>query len=262
VVPIVSVSAFFSLGLFLMQDYILPYANNRQDNLRNYIMNKPARTSKRPERKWILGDSGRIYNYEYFDSNQNSFVDLNVYEIDFERSRLLRRIYAEHARIGEGVWRLENGWLRDYESEQAGFERFQKKMVSLPEKAGYFKRELFQPKESSKLTYLELRQYIGHLRQSGYNAVELQVELYKKAAFPASCLIMALVGIPFAFSVGRKGAFFGIGLSIAIAVVYWGVSGVFEAMGTYGLLFPLFAAWAPNIIFAAAGLTMFLTIRT
>ena len=107
-----------------------------------------------------------------------------------------------------------------------------------------------------------MRQYIDYLRQSGYNAVELQVELYKKASFPLSCLIMALVGIPFAFSVGRKGAFFGIGVSIAIAVIYWGISGAFEAMGAYGLLLPFLAAWAPNILFAAAGLTMFLTIRT
>ena len=259
-VPIIAAAVFFSLGLFLLQDYILPYANNRQDNLRNYIMNKPARTSKTPERKWILGDHGRIYNYGYFDGSQNSFAGLNVYEVDFDGSRLLRRIYAANAHVGDGVWTLENGWLRDYESEQ--FERFEKKSICLPERAGYFKREIFQPTESSKLTYLELRQYIGHLRQSGYNAVELQVELYKKAAFPLSCLIMALLGIPFAFSTGRKGAFFGIGVSIAIAVVYWGISGAFEAMGAYGLLLPLIAAWAPNILFAAAGLAMFLTIRT
>ena len=259
-VPIVATTVFFSVGLFLMQDYVLPYANNRQDNLRNYIMNKPARTSKYPERKWIMGDHGRIYNYRYFDSNQNSFVDLNVYEVDFERNRLRRRIYAANARLGDGIWTLGNGWLRDYESEQ--FERFKEKAVNLPERAGYFKREIFQPKESSKLTYIELRQYIGYLRQSGYNAIELQVELYKKAAFPVSCLIMALVGIPFAFSVGRKGAFFGIGISIAIAVIYWGISGAFEAMGAYGLLLPILAAWAPNILFAAAGLALFLTIRT
>jgi len=258
--PIIAATAVFSLGLFLLQDYILPYANNRQDNLRNYIMNKPARTSKHLERKWILGDHERIYNYGYFDGSQNSFSDLNVYEVDFDTSRLRRRIYAEHARVGDGVWTLENGWMRDYESER--FERFEKKAISLPERAGYFKREIFQPKESSKLTYLELRRYIGYLRQSGYNAVELQVELYKKAAFPLSCLIMAFLGIPFAFSVGRKGAIVGIGVSIAIAVIYWGISGVFEAMGAYGLLLPLLAAWAPNILFAAAGLAMFLYIRT
>ena len=261
-VPIILAAVTLSFGLYLMQDYILPYANDRQDSLRNHIQNKPARTSRQMERKWILGDSGRIYNYEYFDS-MNSFINLNAYEVDFEQSRLRQRIYAERARIGDdGTWVLENGWRRDYRTEAGEFEQFREKSMRLPERASYFRREIFQPKESSKLTYFELYQYINSLQKSGYNAVELQVELHKKIAFPVSCLIMALVGIPFAFSVGRKGAFFGIGVSIAIAVIYWGVSGVFESMGAYGLLLPLLAAWAPNILFAAAGLTLFLSIRT
>jgi lipopolysaccharide export LptBFGC system permease protein LptF len=71
-----------------------------------------------------------------------------------------------------------------------------------------------------------------------------------------------MLGVPFSFSMGRKGAFFGIGLSIAIAIAYWGISGAFEAMGAYGLLVPALAAWAPNILFSAAGLTLLLTIRT
>jgi len=212
------------------------------------------------DEKHVMGDAGYIYNYEYFDDVKNSFVNLNVYEIDFDRSRLRRRIHAEHARVGDGIWTLENDWLRDYESSE--FDRFETRSVNFPERAGYFKREIFQPPEASKLTYLELRQYIEQLRQSGHNAIDLQIELHKKAAFTASCLIMALVGITFAFSAGRKGAFHGIGVSIAIAVFYWGVSGTFEAMGAYGLLVLLLAAWAPNILFASAGFALFLTIWT
>jgi lipopolysaccharide export LptBFGC system permease protein LptF len=45
-------------------------------------------------------------------------------------------------------------------------------------------------------------------------------------------------------------------------MVYWGVSGLFEAMGAYGLLVPILAAWAPNILFGATGLSLFLTIRS
>jgi lipopolysaccharide export LptBFGC system permease protein LptF len=90
----------------------------------------------------------------------------------------------------------------------------------------------------------------------------LQVELYKKISFPLSCLVMALLGVPFSFSMGKKGAFFGITASIAIAISYWGVFSVFEQMGAYGLLIPLLAAWAPNLLFGATGLVLLLTIRT
>ena len=124
------------------------------------------------------------------------------------------------------------------------------------------RREIFQPKESSKLKYFELSSYISYLKKSGYNATELQVELHKKIAFPLSCLIMALLGIPFSFSMGKKGAFYGIGISIGIAITFWGISGVFETLGAYGLLVPVLAAWAPNIIFGASGFALLFSIRT
>jgi lipopolysaccharide export LptBFGC system permease protein LptF len=137
-----------------------------------------------------------------------------------------------------------------------------KATFAFPEQASYFKKELFAPRESSKLTYFQLKSYINYLKESGYNATELQVELYKKISFPLSCFVMSLLGIPFSFSMGRRGAFFGITASVAIAMSYWGIFSIFEQMGTYGLLSPLLAAWAPNILFGAAGLTLLFTIRT
>jgi lipopolysaccharide export LptBFGC system permease protein LptF len=73
---------------------------------------------------------------------------------------------------------------------------------------------------------------------------------------------MALLGVPFSFSMGRKGAFFGITASIVIAMAYWGIFSAFEQLGSYGLLIPLLAAWAPNLLFGAAGLALLFTIRT
>ena len=262
-IPVFIISTALCIGLFLIQDYILPYANIRQDSIRNEIKGRPPQTSIRMQRKWIFGESGRIYNYEYFDGNQDSFVNLNVYDTDLTTVRILRRIYAARARIEkDGTWILEDGWIRDYQSTELGFKRIKSDSVNFPEKAGYFEREIFQPKESSKRTYLALKNYIRYLKQTGYNAAELQVELHKKASFPLSCLVMAILGMPFSFSIGKKGAFFGIGVSIAIAISYWGISGVFEALGSYGLLIPVLAAWSPNILFGAAGLALLFTIRT
>lgn len=262
-VPILAAAAALSAGLFVLQDYILPYANERQDGLRNIILNKPARSARRLERKWILGQGGRIYNYEYFDENKNAFVDLNVYDVDFAAIRLRRRIHAANARIRpDGFWTLTDGWSRDYDAGDSGFETIRTATMRFPEKASYFKREIFSPRESSKLTYSELARYIDYLKRAGYNAMNLQVELHKKMAFPLSCLVMAFVGVPFSFSTGKKGAFLGIGLSVAVAIAYWGVSGVFEAMGAYGVLLPALAAWAPNLLFGAAGCALFLRLRT
>jgi len=261
-VPIFLLASVLCVGLFLMQDYILPAANERQDGIWNKIKNRAPQTTI-PMRKWILGESDRIYNYEHFDESEDSFVGLNIYEIDMNSAVMLRRIRASRAHIGSNdLWQLEDGWVRDYREKQDGFRAFKTETFYFPERADYFEREIFQPKESSKMTYYELKSYIKYLRDSGYNAIELQVELYKKISFPLSCLTMTLLAIPFSFIIGKRGAFFGIGASIAIAMFYLLVMGLFEGMGNYGILNPFLAAWAPNLLFGAAGFWMFLSIRT
>ncbi len=258
--PVFMVSAFFSAGIYFMQDYILPYANVQQDALRNLIKGRPPQTSR--VRKWILGAEGHIYNYDWYDSGKDLFVGLNVYDVDLQQLAIRRRYYAQRARIdSQGHWILEDGWRRDFLTAN-GFAPISKEIFQFPEKADYFKRDILQPGESSKLTYLELNNYINYLKQSGYNATELQVELNKKISFPLSCFIMALLGVPFSFSMGKKGAFFGITASVTIAMIYWGVVSIFEQMGAYGMLAPFLSAWAPNLLFGAAGLALLFTIRT
>ena len=261
--PIFFLASCLCVSLYLLQDYVLPYSNIRQDSLRKIIKGRPAQTSMRPQRKWIFGESNRIFNYDYFDPSQKLFVGLNIFEVDLHQQKILRRIHAARASVREdGVWTLEGGWIRNFESKTEGFQRISRAEFTFPERASYFQKEIFEPKESSKLTYLQLKEYIKYLEKSGFNATELQVELYKKISFPLSSVVMALVGVPFSFSMGRKGAFFGITASILVAMSYWGVFGVFEQMGAYGLLVPLLAAWAPNILFGAAGLVLLFTIRT
>ena len=261
--PVVLITSAVCAGLYFLQDQILPHANVRQDSLRHVIKGRPAQTFMRPQRKWIFGENGRIFNYEYFDAGRSLFVGLNVFEIDLNRLSMLRRLHASRATIGtDGQWTLEKGWIRDFGSQREGFRAFSEEDAAFPEKASYFQKEIFEPEESSKLTYSELRNYISYLHKSGYNATELQVELNKKISFPLSCLVMALIGLPFSFSMGKKGAFVGITFSVVIAISYWGIFSVFEQMGAYGMLIPLLAAWAPNILFSAAGLFMLLLVRT
>ena len=77
-----------------------------------------------------------------------------------------------------------------------------------------------------------------------------QVELQRKLAFPFVTLVMTLLAVPFGVTTGRRGALYGIGLGIVIALSYWMVMSVFVAIGKSGLLSPALAAWTPNIIVA------------
>jgi lipopolysaccharide export LptBFGC system permease protein LptF len=73
---------------------------------------------------------------------------------------------------------------------------------------------------------------------------------------------MTLLAVPFAVTTGRRGAMYGVGIGIVLAISYWVMLSVSGALGAGGVLTPTLAAWTPNILFGAAALYMMLTVRT
>ncbi len=262
-VPALVLAGLFSMTNYALQENVLPHYNQRQDSLRSIIKGRPK--TARPERKWILGKKNKIYNYQYFNSTMNVFSGLTIYDWDRSTYVLSHRLSAQRAKWeGGSRWSLFSGWERDYQGQSSRFSEFSKepKVIELPEEPDYFRSEIFDPKESSKLSYAELSTHIEILEKSGYDVMELKVALYKKVAFPMACFVMALLAIPFSFSLGRKGALGGITISLLLGIVYWATLSVFEASGNYGLLSPMLAAWAPNVLFGFGGLYFFLGMKT
>jgi lipopolysaccharide export LptBFGC system permease protein LptF len=112
------------------------------------------------------------------------------------------------------------------------------------------------------MSYSQLREYIQHLKISGFDVIAQQVALERKVSFPFVTLIMTLIAVPFAVTTGRHGAMYGIGVGIVLAISYWVAFSVFAALGTGGVMTPLLAAWAPNMLFGAGAAYLLLTVRT
>ena len=262
-IPILIAAGLFSGGMFLLGNDYLPETNQQQDALRNQIKGKPAQTMYRPDRQWISGRSNKIYNYRFFDPDQNIFANLAVFEIDPNSFRLKRRIYAARAFWEPHIreWVLEDGWVRDFSGGKVtDYQPFAVHIFNeLDEPPSYFKKEV---KPSEQMSVMELRRYIQGLRQSGFDVVRLSVALYRKFSYPLIAFVVTLIAIPFSFSTGSRGALAGIALSIVIAIIYWSVSSLFEAMGNLSQLPPVVAAWSPDVLFALAGIYLLMRIRT
>ena len=127
------------------------------------------------------------------------------------------------------------------------------------EPADYFSTEEPNPE---RMNFAQLRRYIDELKASGYTVLEHEVALYRKFAFPLVTLVMTLIAIPFAVTTGKRGALYGIGVGIVLALVYWTAISVFAAFGAGGLMPPALAAWAPNLLFGASAAYLLLTVRT
>jgi LPS export ABC transporter permease LptG len=263
-VPVLLASLLLSCIVFVNQDYILPFTNRRQNNLRYLIRRgqEPPQTFYQTTNQWIFGSNSRIYNYAHFEPTVNVFANLNVLDLSREPFGIKARLYARRATWDNAAkeWVLQNGWERRFNGEEMlGFESFVQKRVSFPEGPEYFKKDF---RGSSSMTLAELRRKIADLSRSGFDVADLRVALQGKIAFPLTCFIMVIVGLPFSLSVGKRGALYGVTIGIAIGLGYWGLLGLFEQMGRYEMLPPVLAAWGPNILFGAGGVYLFLTSRT
>ena len=250
VLPLTLAGGLIAGGMFLLDDAFLPYANQRQDALRNQIKGRPAQTYFQPARQWIFGEGNKIYNYELFDPDRQLFGGLNVFELDPDTFHIRRRIFATRAtwEPTQNTWALAGGWVRDFQGGQVKkYAPFS--VTSLPELTeppSYFRREV---RQSYQMNWRQLGQYIKSLQQAGFDTSRLSVQWQKKFAFPLIAAIIVFLGAPFAFLVGTRGAVGGLALAVAIGVVYWATAALFEAMGSVGQLPPLLAGWAPDAIF-------------
>jgi len=259
------VTVLMSALSFAMQEYLLPACNQKQDALRDIIKGRRPQTYLRPDRKCMMGERSKIFYYNFFDEHRNLFRDLSIFEFDPSTITINRRIYASRASWDElqQTWILEDGWSQGFRDQRAvakEFVRFERQpFPEITEDPPYFKKEV---KQSSQMSYLELRNYIQDLRQSGFDVMRLTVALHKKLSFPIISLIMCMIAIPFSFSMGKRGSLYGVGLSILIGITYWVMLEFFEQVGGAGKLLPILAAWAPNLIFGASGVYFLFTIRT
>ena len=260
IIPIVTMAGVLAVVLFLFDQYYLPQANRKQEALRNQIKGRPTQTYLHPEQKWMFGqkplpgEPGRIFYYEFFDPDRNEFANLSVFEFDPGTFQLTRRIFAKRvvwSRDSAG-WVFENGWVRDVEGANVrDYRTFLE--TSFPEiraTPDYFKKEDLQ---SQEMNFGQLDHYIHDLQQSGFDTKRLSVALWHKLSYPLIAVVMAVLAIPFALSMGRRGSITGVAVAIGVALAYMVIDNLFGAMGYVNYLPAYMAAWSADVLFGLAG---------
>ncbi len=266
ILPILLISFALAVAMFTFDQFYLPTANRTQESLRSEIKGKPPRTFLRPDREWVFGENrrgqpARIFYYEFFDSANNRFANLTVLEFQPDNFVLARRIFAADVSWNplEHEWIFNKGWQRTFNGGTiTSYKTFASQTFpEIFESPGYFKKEDLQ---SSEMTFPELAHYIHDLSQSGFDTVPLRVQLNKKVAYPLVTLVMAILAVPFALSMGRRGSLTGVAVAIVVAIAYWLAAGLFEAMGNVNTLPAALAAWSPDLLFGLVG--GYLILRT
>lgn len=264
--PMLASALVAGVTLFGLEQTVLGPANRKAEQFRLMMRGLSPDTLDMSLRRWVLGNDGDIYHYNYFDPNAKAFTRLTIFEFTPKMERLTRRTFAERATslAGESTmdpaWTLERGWTLDFHDAgkplaSTPFDSVQKTL----EPVVHFTTE---PPIPRFMSYTQLRAYTERLDAGGADVISQRAALARKVSFPFVTLIMTLIAVPFAVTIGRSGAMAGIAAAIAVAIAYWVTSSVFGALGAGGVIAPLLAAWAPNLLFASGAVYLLLTVRT
>jgi LPS export ABC transporter permease LptF/LPS export ABC transporter permease LptG len=269
--PIVVLTFLLAGVAFLVQDRIAPAANRKAQAVKDQINGRAPRTYGSPVTgRWSFGPEGRrLYHYRLYDPDRERFQDLTVFSIDRAVPRILDHRFSRHALWRGDTWELESGWYRTLPTDPA---RAVYEVSEGTEQLALDPPTNFANKRLTRLSRLgdlpqqmslsELRKEIESLADSGRDITRLRVDYHGKWAQPMAPVVMILLGLPFAFKIGRRGSLYGIGVALLLVIVYWAAFAIFNALGLETILNPVVAAWAPNILFGLVGTYLMLYIRT
>ena len=158
--------------------------------------------------------------------------------------------------------RLENGSIHSVNPNLKNYKKidFSTYDVSLELQTDMEDAKKFATKKLQEMTFLEMVRQIQAPVKSmpALKIREMKIELNKRLAIPVSCLIFALVGMPLGITPSRSARLRGFTTALAVVVSYYLLTLTGTALGETGRLSPAVGAWAPNAVFAVAGVILFI----
>jgi lipopolysaccharide export system permease protein len=274
-VPYFVVGVLLSVLVFALNETFVPRSLDWADHA---IKPTTEPTDKRTQ--------GEVRNYGFFNAPEHRFWIVRDFyrpgapvmphpEVDWDLpdgSGFTLR--ADYARFTNGVWVFYNA--REY-GQTNNILNLETNVLAMPQ----FDETLAQIRNDYKIArYLDpashaasgnqdpnipLADIVKYLQWHPHlirqDRSRLLTELNERIATPLTCLVVALIAIPFGAAPGRRNLFFGVAGSIFICFTYFVLQRVSLAFGSNGELPPWLAAWLPNLFFCALGLVLTARIR-
>ena len=209
------------------------------------------------------GDDGMVYKARLLDTREGRMDDVQVERRGAEPDFATIHITAATAQYDSAAarWVLQQGWMREFRGpeEETAYEfreMFVRELDETPEELQA------RPKEPDEMRYAELGRLVDSVERSGGTTNGLRTSQALRIAFPFTCLVIAVFGMPLAHSNKRGGAPTSIGIALGTTILFLTLIRIAEAMGAGGALSPTAAAWLPNSVFFATGILLFARLRT
>ncbi|OFZ14871.1 MAG: LPS export ABC transporter permease LptG [Bdellovibrionales bacterium RBG_16_40_8] len=259
--PILALVGLISIATFWVGDRLVPIFAQK----RNYIFyvemkKKPGLFSTvKTDKIWYRSDNA-IFNIQTLNAEKGLAQGITLYYFDDSWS-LIQVIKAKTVTMQNRTWNLTDGTVTLL-AEDTNFpltKSFSKKTLNMSEDLADIRTA---PPTSEALSFSHLRRFIQKNKEAGFDTLRSEVDMHSKISFAMAALVLSLVGIPFTVQRGRSsGSMFSIGVCIASAFFYWITYSASLSLGKNGVLPPIIAAWAPNVLMGGAALYFLLRTK-
>ncbi len=259
-----SLGLMFGVVTYIVGDHIAPFTERQATLLKAHFRGGIGLSRSGA---WLKDHASTAQGERSYSINVGSapvastMRDVRIFEFDAD-GRLLTRIAAASAQIGDdATWALTDVRVTRWSEVNAlavpHLQEQQLARLDWPSTltAGVVAAALLPV---SNMSTLELFRYIAHLDDNEQSAQRYQIQFWKRALYPFSCLVMVGLALPFAYMQARAG-------SVSLKVfggIMLGISFVLQnnLAGHLGLLrnwTPWIVAATPNAIYLLLSLAAF-----
>jgi lipopolysaccharide export system permease protein len=261
--PLVAVGLLLSGLVFWVQEGFAPQAAFTTSSIKsNYLEkppdpNKPRQVLRTIQHLAAYGQGHALLYAKTFDPVEKRMEGIVILQQGPDL-RMIRKITAQEALWTGSEWRFLHGTILhfNHQGEPVGKPAlFESKIIPAGDRPEILAKA---DSEAELMNMRDLRRYIRRLAAAGGATTgKLKVDLYAKPAAALACLVLTIVGIPFAVSSARgAGAILGLSMGLGVGLVYYGANALVVALGKGGWLPPLAAAWGVPLLFLALGLRL------
>jgi lipopolysaccharide export system permease protein len=255
-----TLGAMFAVLTLAVGDYVAPLSERAAVELKSRFSGGRSLGSSGAwlkDRRVLADGSERSVSVNVLRTTPTGALEgVRIFEFDAD-SRLLTRIAARQARIGQGSWALDDAQITHWpvnggtqDTLPVREEAHAKLNWPSGLDAGVVAAAVLPV---STMSTVELWRYSQHLSSQEQAASRHAIQFWKKALYPLACLVMVALALPFAYLQARAGGisykvFGGILLGISFVLLN-------NVAGSLGVL----RDWTPWLV-AAAPSTLYLML--
>ena len=256
--PVLILAGAVSIIAFVFQETAAPVLNAKGDEVDRVEIRKTSASGSQPRLHWYRRSDSEFVRVDRLDRARRQVTGVTLVQTG-ANFRLVKRLDAAQATWSPDGLKFEQSVLREFgPDETVRTERQTGTPVLLADSLD----ALGAMQTPSAMTFMELRAYVRHLRESGQAVGTQLLYLHSKLSFPLMSLVLAILAISCAARWPRGGRLIGGAIAVVISIAFWVVNSGALSLGRVDLLPPIVAAWAANIVFGGIGVSLFLRTPT